>query len=179
MVRRSIFGLAASLLVLTTGIAEDTPPEKIAPGSVAYLDSLAGFRGVKFGTSFSEFQEMALDQDHGKLKLYTKKDEDLKLGLARLETIVYHFFDDKLYGVSIHTTDPANTQTLVAIAGTGFGQGAKLDQQNTIWQGEKAWAQLSQNPGTGEGTLFIGDCELSRQLGEYEQRAALEAAAQL
>ena len=79
----------------------------------------------------------------------------------------------------IHTTDPANTQTLVAIAGTGFGQGAKLDQQNTIWQGEKAWAQLSQNPGTGEGTLFIGDCELSRQLGEYEQRAAAEAAAQL
>ena len=96
-----------------------------------------------------------------------------------LETIVYHFFDDKLYGVSIHTTDPANTQTLVAIAGTGFGQGAKLDQHNTIWQGEKAWAQLSQNPGTGEGTLFIGDCELSRQLGEYEQRAAMEAAAQL
>jgi hypothetical protein len=38
---------------------------------------------------------------------------------------------------------------------------------------------LSQNPGTGEGTLFIGDCDLSRQLGEYEQRAALEAAAQL
>ena len=67
----------------------------------------------------------------------------------------------------------------MAIAGTGFGQGAKLDQQNTIWQGEKAWAQLSQNPGTGEGTLFIGVCELSRQLGEYEQRAALEAAAQL
>ena len=81
MVRRSLFGLAASLLVLTTGIAEDTPPEKIAPGSVAYLDSLAGFRGVKFGTPFSEFQELALDQDHGKLKLYTKKDEDLKLGL--------------------------------------------------------------------------------------------------
>ena len=71
------------------------------------------------------------------------------------------------------------TQTLVTIAGTGFGQGAKLDQHNTIWQGEKAWAQLSQNPGSGEGTLFIGDCEPSRQLGEYEQRAAQEAAAQL
>jgi hypothetical protein len=38
MVKRSLFGLAASLLVLTTGIAEDTQPEKIAPGSVAYLD---------------------------------------------------------------------------------------------------------------------------------------------
>ena len=179
MVRRLLFGLATSVLVSTTGIAEDTQTEKVAPGSVAYLDSLAGFRGIKFGTTFSEFTDLTLDQDHGKLKLYTKTNEDLKLGLARLETIVYHFFDDKLYGVSIHTTDPANTQTLVAIAGTGFGQGAKLDQHNTIWQGEKAWAQLSQNPGTGEGTLFIGDCELSRQLGEYEQRAAMEAAAQL
>jgi hypothetical protein len=179
MVKRSLFGLAASLLVSTMGIAEDAQTEKVAPGSVAFLDSLAGFRGIKFGTTFSDFKELALDQDHGKLKLYTKTNEDLKLGLAKLDTIVYHFFDDKFYGVSIHTNDPANTQTLVAIAGTGFGQGAKLDQQNTIWQGEKAWAQLSQNPGTGEGTLFIGDCELSRQLGEYEQRAALEAAAQL
>lgn len=179
MVKRSLFGLAASLLVLTTGFAEDTQTEKVSPGSVAYLDSLAGFRGIKFGTAFSEFKDLALDQDHGKLKLFRKTSEDLKLGLARLDTIVYHFFDDKFYGVSIHTADPANTQTLVAIAGTGFGQGAKLDQQNTIWQGEKAWAQFSQNPGTGEGTLFIGDCELSRQLGEYEQRAALEAAAQL
>jgi hypothetical protein len=99
--------------------------------------------------------------------------------LATLSTIVYHFFDEKFYGVSIHTSDPANTQTLVAIAGTGFGQGAKLDPQNTIWQGETAWAQLSQNPGTGEGTLFIGDSELSRQLGQYEQQAAADAAAQL
>jgi hypothetical protein len=122
MVRRLFFGLAASLLVVTTGIAEDTQTEKVAPGSVAYLDSLAGFRGIKFGTTFSEFTDLTLDQDHGKLKLYTKTNEDLKLGLARLETIVYHFFDDKLYGVSIHTTDPANTQTLVAIAGTGFGR---------------------------------------------------------
>jgi hypothetical protein len=128
MVRCSLFGLAASLLVWTTGIAEDTQTEKVAPGSVAYLDSLAGFRGIKFGTPFSEFQDLAVNQDHGKLKLYTKTDEDLKLGLARLDTIVYHFFDDKFYGVSIHTTDPANTQTLVAIAGTGFGQGAKLDR---------------------------------------------------
>ncbi|MET0224444.1 MAG: hypothetical protein ABW346_08725, partial [Terrimicrobium sp.] len=104
--RRLLFGLATSLLVSTTGIAEDTQTEKVAPGSVAYLDSLAGFRGIKFGTAFSEFTDLTLDQDHGKLKLYTKTNEDLKLGLARLDTIVYHFFDDKLYGVSIHTTDP-------------------------------------------------------------------------
>ncbi len=179
MLRSSLLCLAASLLVFTTVIAEEAAKEKVTVGSVAYLDSLAGFRGVKFGTPFSEFKDLSLDQDHGKLKLYTKKDEDLKLGLAKLDTIVYHFFDDKFYGVSIHTSDPANTQTLLAIAGTGFGTGAKLDPQNTIWQGETAWAQLSQNPGTGEGSLFIGDCHLSRQLGEYEQRAAVEAAAQL
>ena len=84
MVRRLFFGLAASLLVVTTGIAEDTQTEKVAPGSVAYLDSLAGFRGIKFGTTFSEFTDLTLDQDHGKLKLYTKTNEDLKLGLARV-----------------------------------------------------------------------------------------------
>jgi hypothetical protein len=161
------------------GLPRTPKQKKLRPGQWRFWIRSPVSGGIKFGTTFSDFKEMALDQDHGKLKLYTKTNEDLKLGLAKLDTIVYHFFDDKFYGVSIHTNDPANTQTLFAIAGTGFGQGAKLDQQNTIWQGEKAWAQLSQNPGTAEGTLFIGDCELSRQLGEYEQRAALEAAAQL
>ena len=165
LVRSLLLCLAASLIVSTAVIAEDAPKERINLGSVEYLDSLDGFRGIKFGTAFSEFKHLSVDQDLGKLKLYTKKSEDLTLGLAKLGAIVYHFFDDKFYGVSIHTTDPANTQTLVAIAGTGFGQGAKLDPQNTIWQGQTAWAQLSQNPGTGEGTLFIGNCELSRQLG--------------
>ncbi|HEY5813036.1 MAG TPA: hypothetical protein VIT23_10350, partial [Terrimicrobiaceae bacterium] len=178
-VRSSLLCLAASLLACATVLAEDPLPEKTSMGSVLYLDSLNGFRGIKFGTAFSEFKDMTVDQDHGKLKLYTKKDEDLVLGLAKLGTIVYHFFDDKFYGVSVHTSDSANTQTLVAIAGTGFGQGAKLDKHNTIWQGETAWAQLSQNDRTGEGTLFIGNCELSRQLGEFEQQAAAAAAAQL
>jgi hypothetical protein len=120
MVRSFLLCLAASLVVVTTMIAEETQQEKASPGSVAYLDSLAGFRGVKFGTALSEFKDLSLDREHGKLKLFTKKDENLKLGLATLGTIVYHFFDDKFYGVSLHTTDPANTQTLVAIAGTGF-----------------------------------------------------------
>jgi hypothetical protein len=67
---------------------------------------------VAFGTAFPEFKDLSVDQDYGRLKLYTKHNEDLKLGLAKLSSIVYHFFDVKFYGVSIHTTDPANTQPL-------------------------------------------------------------------
>jgi hypothetical protein len=179
MVRSSILCLAASLVFSSAVIAQDTPTEKINPGSVAYLDSLNGFRGVAFGTEFAKFSGLTVDQDRGKLKLYTKKGEDLTLGLAKLGTIVYHFFDGKFYGVSLHAVDIADTRTLLAIVNTGFGAGVKLDPNNTIWQGQKAWAQFSQNPGSGEGTLFIGNCEIAQQLGQYEQQAAMEAAAQL
>jgi hypothetical protein len=50
---------------------------------------------VPFGTAFSEFKDLSVDQDYGRLKLYTKHNEDLKLGLAKLSSIVYHSFDDK------------------------------------------------------------------------------------
>lgn len=181
MLRNTFLWLAASLCISSTAVfAEDAPSKTINPGSTAYLDSLNGFRGIKFGTPFSEFKGLSIDQDRGQLKLYVKKQgEDLNLGLAKLTTIVYHFFDGKFYGVSLHATDVADTRTLLAIVSTGFGNGEKLDELNSIWQGETAWAQFSQNPSTGEGTLFIGNCELSRQLGAYEQKAAVEAAAQL
>lgn len=178
MLRRTLLGLAASFAAFSALNAQDKPAAS-QPGSPAYLDALDGFRGVKFGSEFSKFTDLVVDQDRGKLKLYTKKGENLTFGLAKLTTIVYHFFDGKFYGVSLHATDIADTRTLVAIASTGMGAGEKLDGLNTIWQGETCWAQLSQNPSTGEGTLFIGNCELSRQLGAYEQKAALEAAAQL
>jgi len=179
MLRSTLLWLAASLVVSTAGFAEDAPKGKVNPGSTGYLDALDGFRSIKFGTPFSEFKGLKLDQDHGKLKLYVKENEDLSLGLAQLTTIVYHFFDGKFYGVSLHSTDMSDTRTLAAIANTAFGAGDKLDDLNTIWQGETAWAQFSENPATSEGTLFIGDGELSRQLGEYEQKAANDAAAQL
>jgi hypothetical protein len=171
--------MAASLVISTAVIAQDATPEKVHPGTTEYLDSLNGFRGVPFGTEVGKFTGLTVDQDRGKLKLYTKKDEKLSVGLAKLGTIVYHFFDGKFYGVSLHATDIADSRTLIAIASTGFGQGSKLDPDNTIWQGEKCWAQYSQNPGTGEGTLFIGNCEISQQLGQFEQQAAEEAAAEL
>ena len=176
--------MAASLTVLAVANAADAPeketqPKEVHPGSTAYLDSLDGFRGVKFGTDFSKFSGLALDQEHGKLKLYTKKGDDYRLGLATLTMIVYHFFDGKFYGVSLHTSDLTNTKTLLAIALEALGSGQKLDNANSIWQGQICWAQMSENLDTNEGILFIGNCELSRQLGEYEQKAADDAASQL
>ncbi len=93
------------------------------PGSPAYLDSLDGFRGVKFGTEFGKFTGLVLDQDRGKLKLYTKKSEDLTLGLAKLSAIVYHFFDGKLQAVTIHTTSMPDGRTLTAIANSASAPG--------------------------------------------------------
>jgi hypothetical protein len=184
MFRRITFCMAASLTVLAVANAAEAPkketqPKEGQPGSTAYLDSLDGFRGVKFGTDFSKFSDLTLDQDHGKLKFYTKKGEDYRLGLATLTTIVYHFFDGKFYGVSLHTSDMTNTKTLLAIASAAFGGGEKQDEANSIWQGQICWAHFSENFATNEGTLFIGNEELSRQLGDYEQKAANDAASQL
>ena len=91
--------------VSTSGSLGKQPNQQpAAPEQTTKLDTTTGFRGQKFGTSFSEFQGLTLEKDEGDSKLYTK-DENLQLGPAKLERVVYHFFQDKFFAVSLHTHD--------------------------------------------------------------------------
>jgi hypothetical protein len=147
------------------------------------LDSLNGFRGQKFGTPFSDFQGLTLEQDKGDIKLYSKKDENLTLGLVKLQAIVYHFFQDKFYAVSLHTADRENTLSLLRVATTAFGPGDRRpnapDDLDQSWQGKNAEAFFNVNPRTDEGSLVIRDGELGGEVETYREKATKEAADQL
>jgi hypothetical protein len=98
---RLAFCAATVAAVSTSGSLGKQPNQKpAAPEQPTKLDATTGFRGQNFGTSFSDFQGLTLEKDEGDLKLYTKKDENLQLGPAKLETVVYHFFQDKFFAVS-------------------------------------------------------------------------------
>src|SRR5580693_10501922 len=88
---------AATVAALSTSSSPGKQPsnQPPTPAQTSKLDTTTGFRGQKFGTAFSEFQGLTLDKDEGDLKLYTKKDENVQLGPVKLQTIIYHFFQDK------------------------------------------------------------------------------------
>jgi hypothetical protein len=177
---------AATVAVLSTSSSaagkqpSHQPP---APVQTSKLDTTTGFRGQKFGTSFSEFQGLTLDKDEGDLKLYTKKDENLQLGLVKLETVIYHFFQDKFFAVSLHTQDRENTLGLLRIAVAAFGAGnwranAKDDLDQT-WLGKTIEAFFAVNPKTEEGSLFIRDNQIGSEVEAYQEKLTNDAANEL
>jgi hypothetical protein len=159
------------------GKQPDTQPA--TPQQASKLDSTTGFRGQNFGTSFSDFQGLTLEKDEGDLKLYTKKDDNLQLGPAKLETIIYHFFRDKFFAVSLHTKDRDNTLRLLRVAQAAFGQGnwrpnAKDDLDQT-WLGNAAEAFFAVNPKTEEGSLFIRDNKIGSEVEAYWDKLTNDA----
>ena len=173
---------AATIAALTTSgsLAKEEESQPATPAQTARLDSTTGFRGQKFGTPFSEFQGLNLEKDEGDLKLYTKKDENLQLGPVRLETIVYHFFQDKFFAISLHTKDRDNTLRLLRVAQTAFGPGnerpnAKEDLDKS-WLGKGAEAFFNIHPKTEEGSLFIRDNKLGSEVEAYWEKLTNEAA---
>jgi len=148
--------------------------------AASVLDTTIGFRSQKFGTAFSEFQGLALESDEGDLKLYTKKEDNLRLGPVKLEAIVYHFFQDKFFGVSLHTANRDNTLGLLRVADAAFGEGSEhanaKDDLDRSWEGKSADAFFNVNPKTEEGSLFIRDNQLATQVETYREKLTKEAA---
>jgi hypothetical protein len=172
---------AATVAALSTSSSPGKPSNQPpAPVQISKLDTTTGFRGQKFGMSFSEFQGLTLEKDEGDLKLYTKKDENLQLGPVKLETIVYHFFQDKFFGVSLHTQDRDDTLRLLRVAQAAFGQGNQRenakDDLDKSWLGKAGEAFFAVNPKTEEGSLFIRDNQLGSQVEAYWEKLTNEAA---
>src|SRR5271165_6286977 len=142
---RLAFCAATVAAVSTSGSLGKQPDNQpAAPEQTTKLDTTTGFRGQKFGTPFSEFQGLTLENDEGDLKLYSKKDENLQLGPVKLERVIYHFFKDKFFAVSLHTQERDNTLRLLRVAQAAFGPGnwrpnAKDDLDQT-WLGKTAEA---------------------------------------
>ena len=173
---------AATIAAVGTcgSLAKEPNNLPVPPEHTTRLDTTTGFRGQKFGTSFSEFQGLNLDRDEGDLKLYTKKDENLQLGPVKLETIVYHFFQDKFFAVSLHTQDRDNTLRLLRVAQAAFGQGNERpnakDELDKSWLGKAAEAFFTVNPKTEEGSLLIRDNQLGSEVEAYWEKLTNEAA---
>lgn len=175
MLRSSLFCLAASLIVSFAVVAQDAAPQKPQPGSIDYLDSLNGFRGVSFGTDVGKFTGFSAPEGDGKVKAYTRKDEDRDMGPAELSEVVYEFLDGKFFSVTLYTKDKADTDELMAIVSKAFGDGEQIDPDNSVWEGKTAFAHFSENALTGEGAFTMGNAELAKKVSDIEQKA-LDAA---
>jgi hypothetical protein len=184
-IRLAFCTVAIGALSTSGSLAKESEKEPATPAQTSKLDTTTGFRGQKFGTPFSEFQGLTLEKEEGDLKQYTKKDENLQIGPVKLETVVYHFFQDKFFAVSLHTQDRDNTLRLLRVAQVAFGPGIEHpntkekdeeDELDKSWLGKAAEAFFTANPKTEEGSLFIRDNQIGSLVEAYWEKLTAEAA---
>ncbi len=183
-----------SLSVLATGFftsltfAQDAksdpnqpPGKEDSPVNIAQLDAVKGYGGLAFGSDFSAAKGLEIEQDRGPLKIYKKKDPQLTLGPVLLETVLYYYFNGKLYGVALHTDDGQDSLNLKTVLGFAFGAGQDSDDNgpSTIWLGKKNGALFEVNTSTGDASAFLFDVKLHDEYLTYESEAAQKAAKQL
>ncbi|MEZ0295228.1 MAG: hypothetical protein ACAI35_02100 [Candidatus Methylacidiphilales bacterium] len=149
--------------------------------SVNRLDSLNGFRGIKFGSALTDLKDLKLVDDRGVIKTYSKKDDNLAIGTVKLESILYYFLDDKFYGVSLFTDKTPDSLRLLDTATIAFGNSIKPDKdtEDYFWEGKVSNARYSGKKETGQAEVFIGDNALLRKAEEAEIKGLIHSSKDL
>jgi hypothetical protein len=183
-VRLLSLSLVAAGYVTSISFAQDDPSKPTKdnpPTNVVALDGVKGYGGLAFGSDFSAAKDLEIEQDRGPLKIYKKTGEKLLLGPVLLETVLYYFYDGKLYGVAFHTEDGQDSINLKTVLNFAFGAGQESADggPSTVWMGKKNGALFELNTSSGEASAFLFDIKSHDAFLKYESEAAQKAASQL
>jgi hypothetical protein len=184
--------LFAGFISLSAVVAETPAPQYVVPGEqispeetadrakLANLDKMPGFDGIAFGEAFPT-KNFEIEQDRGALKIYKKENQNLLMGPALLETILYYVFEGKFYGVAFHTNDGQDSLAMKEILTNAFGSGhGSADEgPSTIWIAKKRGAIFEINTSTGDSSTFIFDHDLHDACLKDQDKAAQTSAQQL
>ncbi|GEM_PF-1038151 len=176
---------------LTPAFSESAKPSKSSTKKadpqdalkLANIDKVTSYGGIEFGAPLPE-SGFILEQDRGSLKTYKKSGEQLLLGPALLDSVVYYFFNGKFYGVAFHT-NAAHTNDIedalalknIFIDAFGNGEDSAGGEPSTIWIGKKHGLIYDLNPSTGDASAFLFDKNLHDAV-LTDQSAGEQAAAQ-
>ncbi|UCF93290.1 MAG: hypothetical protein JSW39_03775 [Desulfobacterales bacterium] len=146
-----------------------TPPVS-APnkaGETANLIPHNGFRDLRWGIEVGRVDGLVeIDSDAGwdGVIEYIRPDEHLKMGEARLRSIVYAFWRNRLYTITIWTQGHANYTALRHEVFKHIGRGHRSDQsrERYVWSDNSSDKMLEFIENGQTGMLWMRSKELDR-----------------
>ena len=147
--------------------------------SAAMSNDPSGFRDLNWGTDISTLKGMAYvstDDSYGGIKLYSRNNDVLTIGAAKVESIQYGFWQNKLSDVRIIFKGYPNFASIKDATFEKFGTGDKPDEfmERYLWTGEKTGIVLQYSQLPGKGSLFMWSQEISKQQKAYQEEKAKE-----
>jgi len=141
----------------------DDQPEKSRP-EIRW----SGFRNLRWATGRSNFgplKEVGSASVLEEIKEYVRENEDLKMGKARLDLIVYSFWRHQLYALTILISGQANYRALRNEVFNRFGVGLKNDQsrERYFWSDLYSDRILKYDEAERSGLFWMRSKELDRR----------------
>ena len=135
-----------------------------------------GFRGMIWGSENSSFPDLVYDStdpNHGGIKLYAKKDENLHIGNFIAEKIIYGFWHDKLCSVEVIVAGNVNWEGLKLAAFEKFGSQSESHLDSFFWTTDATIITLKREV-HDKGVLLLRSREIAKQQEEYDRHKAKE-----
>ena len=128
-----------------------------------------GLGDLKWGSRLANIRGLEIKQtESGLIDVieYVRPKDPLKLGDTALKTVVYAFWRDQIYTVSIWTQGQENYKALRDSAFAQFGKGTRIDgsSKRYLWTNDTTDVMLKYNHDGQYGLLWMRCKELNRKL---------------
>jgi len=146
-----------------------TNPQLLSPSTKKPLVLLKdGLADMRWGSRLNTVRGLEIkDTDSGLKEVieYVRPSDSLKLGEAALKAVVYAFWRDQFYTVSIWTQGPENYKALCDAAFNLFGKGTRIGDSNEkyLWSDSNTDVMLQYASDSQYGLLWMRGNALDRK----------------
>lgn len=159
--------------------AENLPPNQLKQSSGSQTQPLPkhqglvlrkdGFNDLKWGIRLSAvkgLEKRSTDSGLDDVEEYIRPADVLKLGDAALITVIYAFWRDQLYTVTLWAQGPANYNAMRTAAFNQFGKGAQVEGagEKYLWSKDFTDAMLKYDNENRYGMLWMRSSKLDRKI---------------
>jgi hypothetical protein len=115
----------------------------------------ADFNGIKWGSTIGELAGMKLLAEEGNFKFFEKENERTKISDADVDKIVYGFYKDRFYNVTIYYRLPATFAKLQEAFSREFGKPFQpnASEKKLFWSGEHVNLLLNFDDASNSGRV--------------------------
>lgn len=116
----------------------------------------SGFRGMQWGTSIQQTQNMTLLAEERDTKFYVRDGEPLQMEDAAIQEIIYGFYKDRFYNATVYYKDQHNFVKIKEVTSRSKGKPCQPDPSNNkyVWDDSDLTYLLDYNENSGSGKLF-------------------------